>query len=115
MAQEDNTMKRSDVTVEALKRMGYKAMVSQTSWNSHTESECNARQSEELFDLVARTARDGGHVEIQRNIVGGTVVAYVGGTSTVAQRMGFHYFLQRPMSEAEVMEYSIQNGVWISR
>ena len=62
-------MKRSEVTADALRRMGYKAMVEYTSWNSHTEEECTDKQAAELFELVAKTARDGGKVEIRRNHV----------------------------------------------
>lgn len=107
-------MKRSEVTVEVLKRMGYKAMVAYTSWNSHIERECNGRQSEELFELVAKTARDGGQVEIRRNHVRGTVIAHVDGTNRAARGTECYYFLQRPMSEAEIMEESIRSGMWVN-
>ena len=108
-------MKRSEVTVEALKRMGYKAMVEFTSWNSYTEHECNAKQSAELFELVAKTAREGGRVEIRRNHVRGTVIAHVDGTSYRYRGSDFYYFLQREMTEAEIMEESIRSGLWVSK
>lgn len=108
-------MKRNEVTVEALKRVGYKAMVEFTSWNSHTVEECNARQSAELFDLVAKTARDGGNVKIRRQHVRGTVIAYVGRTTHQSRGAEWHYFLQRQMTEAEIMEESIRTGVWVTQ
>ena len=108
-------MKRSEVTVEALKRMGYKAMVEYTSWNSHTERECNAKPSAELFELVAKTAKEGGKVEIRRNHVRGTVIAHVDGTAHQHRGTDCYYFLQREMTEAEVMEESIRSGLWVNK
>lgn len=108
-------MKRSEVTAEALKRMGYKAVVEYTSWNAHTERECNEKQSAELFDLVAKTAREGGKVEIRRNHVRGTVIAHVDGTSHTYRGTDTYYFLQREMTEAEIMEESIRSGLWVNK
>lgn len=108
-------MKRSEVTAEALKRMGYKAMVEYTSWNAHTERECNEKQSAELFELVAKTAREGGKVEIRRNHVRGTVIAHVDGTSHQYRGNDLYYFLQREMTEAEIMEESIRSGLWVNK
>lgn len=108
-------MKRSEITVEALKRMGYKAMVEYTSWNAHTERECNEKQSAELFELVTRVARTGGKVEIRRNHVRGTVIAHVDGTSHEYKGTEAYYFLQRKMTEAEIMEESIRSGLWVNK
>lgn len=108
-------MKRSDVTADALKRMGYKAMVAYTSWNSNTEKECNASQSAELFKLVAKTAREGGKVEIRRNHVRGTVIAHVDGTTHQTRGTELYYFLQRKMTEAEIMEESVRSGLWANK
>ena len=108
-------MKRSEVTADALRRMGYKAMVEYTSWNSHTEEECTDKQAAELFELVAKTARDGGKVEIRRNHVRGTVIAHVDGTSRNVCGMDIYYFLQRNMTEAEIMEESIRSGLGVTR
>ena len=108
-------MKRSEVTVESLKTMGYKAMVEYSSWNSHTEKECSPKQSAELFELVAKTAREGGKIEIRRNHVRGTVIVHIEGTSREARGAGLYYFLQRDMTDAEVMEESIRSGLWVSR
>lgn len=108
-------MKRSEVTAEALKRMGYKAMVAYTSWCSHREAECNTMQSEELFELVAKTAREGGKVEIRRNHVRGTVIAHVDGTFRTYRGTDIYYFLQREMSESEILEESILSGLWVNK
>lgn len=108
-------MKRIEVTPAALIGLGYRAMVSITNWNGHNEYECNAKQSAELFDLVARTAREGGKIEIRRNHVRGTVAAHVDGTCSQKRGTEFYYFLQRPMSEAEILEESIRSGLWVSR
>ena len=108
-------MKRSEVTAEALKRMGYKAMVEYTSWHSHREAECNTMRSEELFELVAKTAREGGKVEIRRNHVRGTVIAHVDGTSHTYRGTDTYYFLQREMTEAEILEESIRSGLWVNK
>ena len=101
--------------MEALKRMGYKAMVEYISWNSRSEKECNARQSAELFELVAKTAREGGKVEIRRNHVRGTVIASIEGTTHQSRGSEWYYFLQRQMSEAEIMEESIKSGLWVNK
>lgn len=108
-------MKRSEVTAEALKRMGYKAMVEYISWNDHTERECNEKQSAELFELVARAARTGGKVEIRRNHIRGTVIAHVDGTSHEYKGAETYYFLQRDMTEAEIMEESIRSDLWVNK
>lgn len=108
-------MKRSEVTADALRRTGYKAMVEYTSWNSRTEEECTDKQAAELFELVAKTARDGGKVEIRRNHVRGTVIAHIDGTSRTVRGMDIYYFLQRNMTEAEIMEESIRSGLWVTR
>ncbi|SCJ78733.1 Uncharacterised protein [uncultured Flavonifractor sp.] len=107
-------MKRSEVTTEALKRMGYKAMVSYTSWNSHSEYECNAKQSAELFELVAKTTREGGKVEIRRRLVRGVVTVHVYGADNMSPGSKFCYFLQRRMTNAEILEESIRSGLWVS-
>jgi len=108
-------MKRSEVTADALRRTGYKAMVEYTSWNSHTEEACTDKQATELFELVAKTARGGGKVEIRRNHVRGTVIAHIDGTSRTVRGMDIYYFLQRNMTEAEIMEESIRSGLWVTR
>lgn len=108
-------MKRSEVTAAALRKMGYKAMVEFTSWNGHTEDECGDKQATELFDLVAKTAREGGKVEIRRNHVRGTVIVHIDGTSRNVRGMDIYYFLQRNMTEAEIMEESIRSGLWVTR
>lgn len=108
-------MKRSEVTPEALRAMGYKAIVEYTGWTQHTLKECNARQSAELFELVARTAREGGEVKIERNHVRGTVVVHVNRISRALMRQGFYYVLQRDMTEAEILEASIETGLWVER
>lgn len=108
-------MKRSEVTADVLRKMGYKAMVEYTSWTTRKETECNERQSAELLELVAKTAREGGKIEIRRNHVRGTVIAHVDGTSRELYRHGFYYFIQRQMTEAEIMEESIKSGLWVNK
>lgn len=107
-------MKRSEVTVEALKRMGYKAMVEFISWNSHTWKECNPRQSAELFDLVVNAVRKGGQVQIRRLHLRGCVVVNIDGVYHRDRGSSWNYFLQRPMTEAEIMEESMNAGVWVT-
>lgn len=108
-------MKRSEVTPEALRALGYKAMVEYFGWTQHIHKECNARQSAELFELVARTAREGGEVKIERNHVRGVVVVHVNRCPRALVRQGFYYTLQREMTEAEILEACIETGLWVER
>lgn len=107
-------MKRSEITVESLKRMGYVAMVSFTSWNGHKETECNDRQSEELFNIVAYKVQNGGKIDIRRNHVRGRVVVDIGDTASKSYRgTEIHYFLERQMTDAEIVEASVRSGLWV--
>lgn len=108
-------MKRNEVTTESLKHMGYKAMVTYTSWNAHAECECNVKQSAELFALVVKTARRGGKIEIRRNLVRETVIVHIGGTSHNVKGMDVDYFLQRDMTASEILEESLRSGLWINK
>lgn len=54
-------------------------------------------------------------MEIRRNHVRGTVIAHVDGTSRNVCGMDIYYFLQRNMTEAEIMEESIRSGLWVTR
>lgn len=106
-------MKRSEVTADKLRGIGYKAMRAITTWNTNHEEECNEKQSAELFELVAKTAREGGKVEIRRNHVRGTVIAHVDGTYHSYRGTEIYYFLQRPMSAAEIFEGCVSSGFWV--
>lgn len=108
-------MKRSEVTLGALRAMGYKAMVEYVGWTQHVRKECNARQSAELFELVAKTAREGGEVKIERNHVRGVVTVHVNRCPRALVRQGFYHTLQREMTEAEILEASIETGLWVER
>lgn len=107
-------MKRSEVTAEAMRKMGYIAMAEFSSWTGRTEKECNERQSTELFEAVAKAARTGRRVEIRRNHVRGTVIAHIDGTHRNISGTDIYYFLQRPMTDAEIMEESIRSGLWVT-
>lgn len=108
-------MKRSEVTIEALKRMGYKAMASLTTWNGYSERECNEKQSEELFAAVVKAVQNREKVEIRRNHVRGTVIAHIDGTFHSFKGTETCYFLQRQMTESEIMEESIKSGLWMNK
>ena len=95
--------------------MGYRAMAQYTSWNGQTEKECGDKQAAELFDLVVTTARDGGKVNIRRNHIFGTVTASIDGTFHRTRGGSICYYLQREMTEAEIMEESIKSGMWVER
>lgn len=107
-------MKRKEVTPAALREMGYRAMVEITSWYNHRTYEVPEHQSRELFDLVARAARSGQKLEIRRLHIRGVVVVLVEGTYHQRAGAKLQYFLQRPMTPAEIMEESIRTGVWVS-
>lgn len=108
-------MKRSEVTADVLRALGYKAVVEYTGWTQHVRKECNARQSAELFELVAKTAREGGEVKIERNHVRGVVTVHVNRCARALVQHGFYCVLQREMTDAEIFEASIKTGLWVER
>lgn len=107
-------MKRSEVTVENLKKMGYKAKVYQVTWNAANEFECGQKTGEEVFELVAEAAREGKKVDIRRNHVRGTVIATVDGMTKSYRGTELSYFLERKMSDAEILEESLRSGLFVS-
>ena len=107
-------MRRNEVTAEALKRMGYVAKVSFTSWNGHEERQCNDRQSAELLNIVVNTVQLGEKIDIRRNHVRGTVVVWIDEATTAYRGTELRYFLERKMTDAEVMEASARSGLWVS-
>ena len=109
-----NKMRRNEVTAEALKRMGYVAKCSFTSWNGHEERLCNDRQSAELFNLVVNTVQMGEKIDIRRNHVRGTVVVWIDEATTSYRGAELRYYLERKMTDAEVMEASARSGLWVS-
>lgn len=108
-------MKPSEVTVEALKKMGYKAMTSLTTWNGYSERECSEKQSEELFLAVVKAVQNREKFVIRRNHVRGTVIAHIDGTFHSYKGTETYYFLQRQMTDAEIVEESIRSGLWVNR
>lgn len=78
------------------------------------ERECTERQSEELFEAVVKTVRCGGKIDIRRNLVRKAVIVHIDGTYHQYRGTEFYYFLQRPMSDAEILEESIKSGLWIN-
>ena len=107
-------MKRKEVTAAELRKMGYKAMVEFITLCTNQVHEATEQQSRELFDLVAWAARKGKGLEIRRQHARGTVIVLVEGTYHQSTGAQWQYFLQRPMSQAEIMEESIRTGVWVT-
>lgn len=95
--------------------MGYRACVEYISWSTRTEKECNAKQGTELLEVVAKTIRDGGKVEITRNLIKGAVIIQIDGTSHRLLGTDVSYSLQRPMTDTEIMEEGLRIGVWATR
>lgn len=109
-------MKRSEVTVEKLKALGYVAKKNfVNTWRFHSEeTDLNERQSEELFTLTVKIVRSGKSCEIRRNNVRHTIevtvrVADLGNPDGGPQ---IYYYLSRPMTEAEVFETNQYTGIW---
>ena len=98
-------MKRNEVTAKALVEMGYKAMVRYQSWYRNELRECNEKQSRELMELVAKTARNGGKVTFVRNDYTYVVNAYVDCANNCH---GNTYFISRPMTETEKFEADVR-------
>lgn len=107
-------MKRSEVTVEALKKMGYKAMTRLSTWTGYSERECDEKQSEELFLAVVKAVQTREKVDVLRSHVRGTVIVHIDGTIHSYKGTETWYFLQRRMSEGEIMEDSIRSGLWVN-
>ena len=109
-------MKRSEVTVEKLKALGYVAKSSfVNAWRFHSEEkELNKRQSEELFALTVEIVRSGRSVEIRRNNFRHTVevTVRVADIDNPAGGPKIYYYLSRPMTEAEVLEANQFTGKW---
>lgn len=104
-------MKRNEVTAKALVEMGYKAMVTYQSWHRRETKECNEKQSRELMELVAETARNGGKVTFVRNDYTYVVNVYVecaANTANANSAFGFEYFISRPMTEKEKFEADVR-------
>lgn len=108
-------MKRSEVTVEKLKALGYTAMKQfQNSWrfNSRTDSPCTEMQSAELFDLAVKAAREGGGVEIRKNNANHTVNVFIDVSWETLCGTQLVWYLSRPMTEAEIVEANLYTGNW---
>lgn len=106
-------MKRSEVTVEALKKMGYVAMTHmRNDWRfgSRTNSPCTEKQSVELFELVAKAAREGGSVEIRRNNFNYTVNVFIDVSWQTLCGAPLVFYLSRPMTEVERLEADLFTG-----
>ena len=109
-------MKRSEVTIEKLKALGYVAKKNfVNSWRFHSEeTDLNERQAEELFELTVKIVRSGQSCEIRRNNFRHTVEV----TVRVADRDNLDggpqifYYLSRPMTEAEIFEANQFTGSW---
>lgn len=108
-------MKRSEVTADKLKGLGYVAMRQfENAWrfNSKEKAACNEKQSAELFDMVVKAAREGGSVEIRRNNFDYTVNVFVKASWKGFGGPTMTYFLSRPMTEAEIVEANLYTGNW---
>lgn len=109
-------MKRSEVTVEKLKALGYvekKTFVN--SWRFHSEeTDLNERQADELFALTVKIVRAGKSCEIRRNNAKHTVEVTVRVADLDNPNGGpqIFYYLSRPMTEAEVFEANQYTGNW---
>lgn len=108
-------MKRSEVTVEKLKALGYTARKQfMNSWRfgSQADSPCTEAQSEELFEMVVKAARFGESVEIRKNNANYTVNVFVEASWQEVRGTQLTWYLSRPMTEAEVLEANLYTGNW---
>lgn len=109
-------MKRSEVTVEKLKALGYVAKKSfVNAWRFHSEeTDLNDRQADELFALTVKIVRAGKSCEIRRNNAKHTVEVTVRVADLYNPNGGpqIFYYLSRPMTEAEVFEANQYTGNW---
>ena len=110
-------MKRTEVTAEKLKALGYTAKENWVNaWRfSSEEKNCSERHSKELFDLVVDAAHNGREVVITRNNRLHTVEVEIPGCRNDWGTGGVHevrYYLSRPMTEAEVIEANLFSGAW---
>ena len=102
-------MKRSEVTVDGLKALGYVAKcntINSWTWRDK-ETTLNARQSEELFRITVDTIRGGGHFEIRRNLRHRAVEITVRVADVDESSLRFYYYLSRPMTEEEIAAASV--------
>ena len=109
-------MKRSEVTVEKLKALGYVAKKTfVNSWRFHSEeTDLKERQADELFALTVKIVRAGKSCEIRRNNAKHTVEVTVRVADLDNPNGGpqIFYYLSRPMTEAEVFEANQYTGNW---
>ena len=108
-------MKRSEVTADKLKALGYVAMRQfENAWrfDSKTKTVCNEKQSAELFALVVKAACEGGSVEIRKNNSDHTVNVFVEASWQEFRGTAMTYFLSRPMTAVEIVEANLYTGNW---
>lgn len=106
-------MKRNECTVESLKALGYVAkckMVNAWRFGNNEATECNERQSAELFEVVVNIVKNGGSVEIRQNNFTYEVNVFVDCCRHDYRGTEIVYYLSRPMSEAERLEADLYTG-----
>lgn len=105
-------MKRSEVTVEALKGLGYTAMhFLDSGWYMRARSvECNEKQSDDVFKAMVKIIRNGGKVEIVHSDLYYTVEVYSEELDYTNTPRGDMFYLTRTMTEVEHLEADIHTG-----
>ena len=105
-------MKRNECSVEKLISLGYRAKhYFDGSWHTRPRTtDCNARDEKDVFDVFATAVRQGKNISHQRNYYTYTVNIYVEDLDFTNTPGRDHFFLSRPMTEAERFEADLITG-----
>lgn len=100
------------ITIQDIKKMGYKAYTRTSSCFNNTEKECNADYTTALFSLVCSAINHGNcNISVYKNYHEGSVRIVLDDLTKEYRGVTVSYYLKRDMIEAEIMEEIFLSGI----